>query len=170
MVFVQSEYGSVSCQCRCCKLTDRWRYRHEPERNWESVMQLFVCSYIYILHWAQLQSKLFKPYCIPSQNLHYVVLCIILPDLPLTCPVFYSAIGRTLSCPHTCLIIQSSCYLFLSSSVLFLHLRLVHCRGWQGLIAQGCHSSILIIDPKTAQTIQVLERHKANVVKVSFLT
>ena len=46
---------------------------------------------------------------------------------------------------------------------------LMHCRGWQGLIAQGCHSSILIIDPKTAQTIQVLERHKANVVKVSFL-
>jgi len=40
-------------------------------------------------------------------------------------------------------------------------------RGWQGLIAQGCHSSILIIDPKTTQTIQVLERHKANVVKVS---
>lgn len=38
--------------------------------------------------------------------------------------------------------------------------------GWQGLIAQGCHSSILIIDPKTSQTIQVLERHKANVVKV----
>lgn len=40
-------------------------------------------------------------------------------------------------------------------------------RGWQGLIAQGCHTSILIIDPKTSQTIQVLERHKANVVKVS---
>ncbi|KAF3842333.1 hypothetical protein F7725_024284 [Dissostichus mawsoni] len=39
--------------------------------------------------------------------------------------------------------------------------------GWQGLIAQGCHSSILIIDPKTSQTIQVLERHKANVVKSS---
>ncbi|XP_056292287.1 WD repeat-containing protein 11 [Pseudoliparis swirei] len=38
--------------------------------------------------------------------------------------------------------------------------------GWQGLIAQGCYSSILIIDPKTSQTIQVLERHKANVVKV----
>ncbi|XP_053189028.1 WD repeat-containing protein 11 [Scomber japonicus] len=38
--------------------------------------------------------------------------------------------------------------------------------GWQGLIAQGCHSSILIIDPKTSQTIQVLEKHKANVVKV----
>lgn len=43
---------------------------------------------------------------------------------------------------------------------------LFYCRGWQGLIAQGCHSSILIIDPKTAQTIQVLEKHKSNVVKV----
>ncbi|KAJ8248191.1 hypothetical protein GJAV_G00239350, partial [Gymnothorax javanicus] len=40
--------------------------------------------------------------------------------------------------------------------------------GWQGLIAEGCHSSVLIIDPKTAQTIQVLERHKANVVKVKW--
>ncbi|XP_066549103.1 WD repeat-containing protein 11 [Amia ocellicauda] len=40
--------------------------------------------------------------------------------------------------------------------------------GWQGLIAQGCHSVVLIIDPKTAQTIQVLERHKANVVKVKW--
>uniref|UniRef100_A0A8C1VI76 WD repeat domain 11 n=1 Tax=Cyprinus carpio TaxID=7962 RepID=A0A8C1VI76_CYPCA len=40
--------------------------------------------------------------------------------------------------------------------------------GWQGLIAQGCHSSILIIDPKTSQTIQVLERHKASVVKVKW--
>ncbi|XP_061766710.1 WD repeat-containing protein 11 [Nerophis ophidion] len=40
--------------------------------------------------------------------------------------------------------------------------------GWQGLIAQGCHSSILIIDPKTAQTIQVLEKHRANVVKVKW--
>ncbi|XP_068597198.1 WD repeat-containing protein 11 [Brachionichthys hirsutus] len=40
--------------------------------------------------------------------------------------------------------------------------------GWQGLIAQGCHSSILIIDPNTAQTIQVLEKHKANVVKVKW--
>lgn len=40
--------------------------------------------------------------------------------------------------------------------------------GWQGLIAQGCHSSILIIDPKTAQAIQVLERHKASVVKVKW--
>lgn len=49
-----------------------------------------------------------------------------------------------------------------------IHIFFFHYRGWQGLIAQGCHSSILIIDPKTAQTIQVLEKHKANVVKVSF--
>nr|XP_060624527.1 WD repeat-containing protein 11 isoform X2 [Anolis sagrei ordinatus] len=40
--------------------------------------------------------------------------------------------------------------------------------GWQGLIAYGCHSLILVIDPKTAQTLQVLERHKANVVKVKW--
>lgn len=41
-------------------------------------------------------------------------------------------------------------------------------RGWQGLIAYGCHSLVLVIDSKTAQTLQVLERHKANVVKVIF--
>ncbi|XP_043541857.1 WD repeat-containing protein 11 [Chiloscyllium plagiosum] len=40
--------------------------------------------------------------------------------------------------------------------------------GWQGLIAHGCHSLVLIIDPCTSQTIQVLERHKANVVKVKW--
>ncbi|XP_061491802.1 WD repeat-containing protein 11 isoform X1 [Rhineura floridana] len=40
--------------------------------------------------------------------------------------------------------------------------------GWQGLIAYGCHSLVLIIDSKTAQTLQVLERHKANVVKVKW--
>ncbi|XP_041124684.1 WD repeat-containing protein 11 isoform X2 [Polyodon spathula] len=40
--------------------------------------------------------------------------------------------------------------------------------GWQGLIAQGCHSVVLVIDPVTAQTIQALERHKANVVKVKW--
>lgn len=40
--------------------------------------------------------------------------------------------------------------------------------GWQGLIAHGCHSLVLIIDPRTSQTIQVLERHKANVVKVKW--
>ncbi|XP_059803789.1 WD repeat-containing protein 11 isoform X2 [Hypanus sabinus] len=40
--------------------------------------------------------------------------------------------------------------------------------GWQGLIAHGCHSLILIIDPNTSQIIQVLEQHRANVVKVKW--
>uniref|UniRef100_A0A8D0BDJ2 WD repeat domain 11 n=1 Tax=Salvator merianae TaxID=96440 RepID=A0A8D0BDJ2_SALMN len=40
--------------------------------------------------------------------------------------------------------------------------------GWQGLIAYGCHSVVLVIDSKTAQTLQVLERHKSNVVKVKW--
>ncbi|XP_015672733.1 WD repeat-containing protein 11 [Protobothrops mucrosquamatus] len=40
--------------------------------------------------------------------------------------------------------------------------------GWQGLIAYGCHSLILVIDSKTAQTLQVLEKHKATVVKVKW--
>ncbi|NXR84185.1 WDR11 protein, partial [Pycnonotus jocosus] len=38
--------------------------------------------------------------------------------------------------------------------------------GWQGLIAYGCHSLVLVVDPNSAQTLQVLERHKASVVKV----
>ncbi|XP_010220739.1 PREDICTED: WD repeat-containing protein 11-like [Tinamus guttatus] len=41
-------------------------------------------------------------------------------------------------------------------------------RGWQGLIAYGCHSLVLVVDANTAQTLQVLERHKANVVKVKW--
>ncbi|KFP24981.1 WD repeat-containing protein 11, partial [Colius striatus] len=40
--------------------------------------------------------------------------------------------------------------------------------GWQGLIAYGCHSLVLVIDANTAQTLQVLERHKASVVKVKW--
>uniref|UniRef100_A0A8C9L808 WD repeat-containing protein 11 n=1 Tax=Pavo cristatus TaxID=9049 RepID=A0A8C9L808_PAVCR len=40
--------------------------------------------------------------------------------------------------------------------------------GWQGLIAYGCHSLVLVVDANTAQTLQVLERHKANVVKVKW--
>ncbi|NXX92969.1 WDR11 protein, partial [Centropus bengalensis] len=40
--------------------------------------------------------------------------------------------------------------------------------GWQGLIAYGCHSLVLVVDPNTAQTLQVLERHKASVVKVKW--
>ncbi|NWT69636.1 WDR11 protein, partial [Prunella himalayana] len=39
-------------------------------------------------------------------------------------------------------------------------------RGWQGLIAYGCHSLVLVVDANSAQTLQVLERHKASVVKV----
>ncbi|NWH31146.1 WDR11 protein, partial [Chloropsis hardwickii] len=38
--------------------------------------------------------------------------------------------------------------------------------GWQGLIAYGCHSLVLVVDASSAQTLQVLERHKASVVKV----
>ncbi|XP_019358467.1 PREDICTED: WD repeat-containing protein 11 isoform X1 [Gavialis gangeticus] len=40
--------------------------------------------------------------------------------------------------------------------------------GWQGLIAYGCHSLVLVVDSYTAQTLQVLERHKASVVKVKW--
>ncbi|NWY90332.1 WDR11 protein, partial [Loxia curvirostra] len=39
-------------------------------------------------------------------------------------------------------------------------------RGWQGLIAYGCHSLVLVVDANSAQTLQVLERHRASVVKV----
>ncbi|XP_053548627.1 WD repeat-containing protein 11 [Bombina bombina] len=40
--------------------------------------------------------------------------------------------------------------------------------GCQGLIAYGCHSLVLVVDPRSAQTLQVLEKHKANVVKVKW--
>ncbi|XP_036121101.1 WD repeat-containing protein 11 isoform X1 [Molossus molossus] len=40
--------------------------------------------------------------------------------------------------------------------------------GWQGLIAYGCHSLVVVIDSGTAQTLQVLEKHKADVVKVKW--
>ncbi|XP_053306224.1 WD repeat-containing protein 11 [Spea bombifrons] len=40
--------------------------------------------------------------------------------------------------------------------------------GCQGLIAYGCHSLVLVVDPSSAQTLQVLEKHKANVVKVKW--
>ncbi|XP_037759290.1 WD repeat-containing protein 11 isoform X2 [Chelonia mydas] len=40
--------------------------------------------------------------------------------------------------------------------------------GWQGLIAYGCQSLVLVIDSNTAQTVQVLERHKTTVVKVKW--
>ncbi|KAM4703755.1 WD repeat-containing protein 11 [Rhinophrynus dorsalis] len=40
--------------------------------------------------------------------------------------------------------------------------------GCQGLIAYGCHSLVHVVDPSSAQTLQVLEKHKANVVKVKW--
>ncbi|XP_075072416.1 WD repeat-containing protein 11 [Mixophyes fleayi] len=40
--------------------------------------------------------------------------------------------------------------------------------GCQGLIAYGCHSLVLVVDPSTAQTLQVLEKHKVDVVKVKW--
>ncbi|KAL5471412.1 hypothetical protein EMCRGX_G029528 [Ephydatia muelleri] len=38
--------------------------------------------------------------------------------------------------------------------------------GWQGLVAYGCHSSVVVVDPKSVQALQVLSQHKSNVVKV----
>ncbi|XP_050396083.2 WD repeat-containing protein 11 [Patella vulgata] len=40
--------------------------------------------------------------------------------------------------------------------------------GWQGLLAFGCYNYVNVIDPKTLQVIQTLEKHKANVVKVKW--
>ncbi|XP_069609757.1 WD repeat-containing protein 11 isoform X3 [Ranitomeya imitator] len=40
--------------------------------------------------------------------------------------------------------------------------------GCQGLIAYGCHSLVLVVDPSTAQTLQVLEKHKSDIVRVKW--
>uniref|UniRef100_A0A8C5R6N5 WD repeat-containing protein 11 n=1 Tax=Leptobrachium leishanense TaxID=445787 RepID=A0A8C5R6N5_9ANUR len=40
--------------------------------------------------------------------------------------------------------------------------------GCQGLLAYGCHSLVQVVDPSSAQTLQVLEKHKTNVVKVKW--
>ncbi|KAL3863810.1 hypothetical protein ACJMK2_005541 [Sinanodonta woodiana] len=40
--------------------------------------------------------------------------------------------------------------------------------GWQGLVAHGCHNFITIIDPQSVQVLQVLDKHKSNVVKVKW--
>ncbi|ESP00415.1 hypothetical protein LOTGIDRAFT_140712, partial [Lottia gigantea] len=40
--------------------------------------------------------------------------------------------------------------------------------GWQGLLAFGCQNYVNIVDPKTLQVIQVLQKHKSNVVKVKW--
>ena len=102
--------------------------------------------------------------CIKSNltlNFLYVGWCMTWRDIPLWRKELSAPSRR----PH-----HSLSSLWLRSPSLSFSLTFTYCRGWQGLIAQGCHSSILIIDPNTAQTIQVLERHKANVVKVSFLS
>ncbi|XP_056005072.1 WD repeat-containing protein 11-like [Ostrea edulis] len=40
--------------------------------------------------------------------------------------------------------------------------------GWQGLLSYGCQGFIVIVDPKTVQVLQVLAKHKGNVVKVKW--
>lgn len=42
-------------------------------------------------------------------------------------------------------------------------------RGWQGVLAYGCHGSVVVVDPRTVQPIQMLSGHKANVIKVRVL-
>ena len=39
-------------------------------------------------------------------------------------------------------------------------------RGWQGMVAYGCQDLVVIVDPRTVQIIQTLDRHKGYVVKV----
>ncbi|XP_062608661.1 WD repeat-containing protein 11-like isoform X2 [Saccostrea cucullata] len=40
--------------------------------------------------------------------------------------------------------------------------------GWQGLLSYGCQGFIVVVDPKTVQVLQVLAKHKGNVVKVKW--
>ncbi|XP_052225390.1 WD repeat-containing protein 11-like isoform X2 [Dreissena polymorpha] len=40
--------------------------------------------------------------------------------------------------------------------------------GWQGFVAYGCNNHVVVVDPKTVQVIQVLNRHKSSVVKVKW--
>ncbi|KAK3585480.1 hypothetical protein CHS0354_003328 [Potamilus streckersoni] len=40
--------------------------------------------------------------------------------------------------------------------------------GWQGLVAHGCHNFVTIVDPQSVQVLQVLDKHKGNVVKVKW--
>ncbi|XP_070541595.1 WD repeat-containing protein 11-like isoform X2 [Ptychodera flava] len=40
--------------------------------------------------------------------------------------------------------------------------------GWQGLLAYGCQTSVVIVDARTVQVLQTLERHKAVVLKVKW--
>ena len=38
--------------------------------------------------------------------------------------------------------------------------------GWQGMLAYGCHSCVVVVDPTTVQVIQVLDHQRGQVVKV----
>ncbi|XP_077991912.1 WD repeat-containing protein 11-like isoform X2 [Glandiceps talaboti] len=40
--------------------------------------------------------------------------------------------------------------------------------GWQGMLAYGCQTSVVIVDTRTVQVLQTLERHRAIVVKVKW--
>ncbi|KAK3094363.1 hypothetical protein FSP39_000768, partial [Pinctada imbricata] len=40
--------------------------------------------------------------------------------------------------------------------------------GWQGFLAYGCQSFVVVTDPKTVQVVQVLHRHQGNIVKVKW--
>ncbi|XP_078587664.1 WD repeat-containing protein 11-like isoform X3 [Branchiostoma floridae x Branchiostoma japonicum] len=40
--------------------------------------------------------------------------------------------------------------------------------GWPGLLAYGCQNFVVVVDTRTVQVIQTLDRHKTNVVKVKW--
>lgn len=40
--------------------------------------------------------------------------------------------------------------------------------GWQGILAYGCQNLVTIVDPKTVQVIQVLDKHKGTVTQVKW--
>jgi len=40
--------------------------------------------------------------------------------------------------------------------------------GWQGLLAYGCQCCVVVVDPVTMQSVQVLDRHRGQVVKVKW--
>lgn len=40
--------------------------------------------------------------------------------------------------------------------------------GWQGAVAYGCHNFVVVIETKTVQVYQVLDKHKATVIKVKW--
>ncbi|XP_071485424.1 WD repeat-containing protein 11-like [Diadema antillarum] len=40
--------------------------------------------------------------------------------------------------------------------------------GWQNLFAYGCHTSVVVVDTRTIQTIQTLEKHRSPVVRLQW--